>query len=85
MAGLLGQLHALVDRGAGGDAVHAQQLKCAHAQGDQNLRVKLGVGPGEQLVKLMVEENLPAQHTQHQRRSQVAVGSREHINRFAAQ
>ena len=85
MAGLLGQLHALVDGGAGGDAVHVEQLECAQAQGDENFGVEFGVGAGEQGVKLVVELNLPAQHAQHQRRGQVAVGSARDVDGFAAQ
>ena len=33
----------------------------------------------------MVELNLPAKHTQHQRRGQVAVGSREGVDPLGAQ
>ncbi len=33
----------------------------------------------------MVEADLPAQHAQHQRRGQVAVGWRESVDGFAAQ
>ncbi len=74
MAGLLGQFHAFVDGGAGGNAVQMQQLKRAQPQGNQYLRIEFGVGAFEQRLQLMIELNLPAQHAQHQRRGQVAVG-----------
>ena len=85
VTGVLGQLHALVNRGARRDAVHIQNLKRAQPQDDLNLRVELGVGPGEQRMKLMIEQNLPAQYAQHERRSQVAVRSRESVDCPAAQ
>ena len=85
MTGLLGQLHALVDSGASGDAVHVQNLKGAQAQGDPNLRVEFGVGAFEQDLELMIEANLPSEHAQHQRRGKVAVGGREHVDGFASE
>ena len=59
--------------------------KCAQAQGDENLGIELGVGAGQQGAELVVELNLPAQHAQDQRRGQVAVGSGERVDGFAAQ
>ena len=74
MAGLLGQLHALVDGGAGGDAVQMQDLKGAEAQGDEDFGIEPGVGAREQRVHLVVETDLPAEHAQDQGCGQVAVG-----------
>ena len=85
MAGLLGEFDALVDGGAGGNAVHAQNLECAEAQGDQDFRLEFSFGPGEQGLHLMVEANLPAKHAQNQRRGQVAIGGGERVDGFAAE
>ncbi len=65
-----------IDGGARGDAVQMEQLECAQAEGDQNLQIELGIGAFEKQVDLVVELNLPAEHSQHQGRDQIAVGGR---------
>ncbi len=44
VAGLLGQLHALVDCGAGGDAVQMEKLEGAQAEGDRISGSSLALG-----------------------------------------
>jgi len=73
MACLLGQPHALVDGGAGGDAVHVENLEGPHAQRDANFGVELCVGPGEKCARRMVELNLPAQYAENQCSGQMTV------------
>ena len=85
MPGLLGQFHALINGGARRNAVQMQKLKSAQPQRNQNLRHRAwrwGVSAGLQLA---VELNLPAQHAQHQRRCQIAVGARKSVDGLAAQ
>jgi hypothetical protein len=74
MARLLGQFHTLVDRGARRDAVQMQQLKCAKTKRNPNLRIELGARPCEQLLNLIVQLDLPAQHTKYECCGEVTVG-----------
>jgi hypothetical protein len=85
VTGLLGEFHALVDGGAGWNTVQMEQLEGAEAQGDQDLRVEPGVGVLEEGLQLVVEANLPAEHTEDQGGGQVAVWRGESIDSFAAE
>ena len=42
MAGLLGQLHALIDGGVRGNAIEKLKLKCAQAQSDRDFGIEFG-------------------------------------------
>ncbi len=66
-------------------AIEMEQLKCAQPQGDQNFGINLGVGLAEEAAQNLVELNLPAQHTQNQCSGEMAVGSGQLCNGFAAQ
>ena len=85
MAGLLGKLHAFVDRGMRGDAIHVKQLKCAEPQCDEHLGIEASVGPLEQRRNSASRPNLPAQRAEHERRCQVAVGGGERVHGPSAQ
>jgi len=84
MAGLLGEFHALIDGGAGGNAIHVENLKCAKAQGNADLCIKLGVRALEQGLKLMVELDLPAEYAEHHGGGEVAVRNRKRVDGFAS-
>ena len=77
MPGLLGQLHALIDRGARRNAIQMQQLKCPIRSAIRISASSFAFGRLAAADNLLVQQNLPAQHAQHQRRGQVAVRRRE--------
>ncbi len=54
-----------------------QQLKCAQAQCNDNLRIEPGVGLGEKTTYLLIELNLPTQNAQHQGGGEMAIGRGE--------
>ena len=84
MTGLLGQFHALVDGGTGGNAIQMQYLKCAQTQRDKNFSIELGVGMLEEGLNLVVEEDLPAKHAEDEGCGEVAVRRGERVDGFAA-
>ena len=85
MSRLLGQLHTFVDGGAGRNAVHVQNLKCAQAQRYADFGFEFSVGVLEQRLQLVVEADLPAEHAENQGCGEIAVCRRECADGFAAQ
>ena len=74
MPRLLRQLHAFINRGMGRYAIEKHHLESAEAQSDQHLRVEFGVRAFEKRANLSIDPKLPAKHTQHESRCEVAVG-----------
>ena len=66
-------IDAFVDGGAGGDAVHVEQLEGAEAEGDENFGIEFGVGAVEQGMDLVIKEDLPAKYAKDEGCGQVAV------------
>ena len=62
MAGLLGQLHALIDGGVSGNAIEELQLECSHAESDRDFRIEFGFWLRDQEFEPLVEANLPPKH-----------------------
>ncbi len=84
MAGPFGQLDALIDGCVGGNAIEKAQLKRAHAESDRDLRIEFFSGFGEEF-QLVIEEDLPAEHAEHESCGQMAVGGRERVDGSRAQ
>src|SRR6266496_2707343 len=63
--GLLGQLHTLIDCGAGGNTIKMQQLKGAETQSNQYFDIEFCIWMLEMNSQLMIEAYLPAKHAKH--------------------
>ena len=78
MPGLLGQLHALVDRRMRRNAIEKPEAETRPgAAAISTSASSFAFGRLSSGRRFVVEPDLPAQHAEHQRRGQVAVGGRK--------
>ena len=81
---LFGQLDAFIDGGMGRYAVEKNQLEGGEAQSDPHRWIQLRTWPLEERANLSIEPELPTKDSKHESRGEIAIRSRQTIDRRAA-
>lgn len=84
VTGLLSQLDTFVDGGVCGNTIEKAQLKRAQAEGDRDLRIEFFSASGED-SQLVIEQDLPAKHTEDKCRGEMAISGREPVDRWGTE